>query len=283
MNRRQAIQFSVCAALGASLGLSWPARLAEAAKQQEDEQDITDQFLEDYFQKIKNFNKVHPKDVYLPEAQRVTLKETVSRLQRMERVIGHANFHLISFDEALNTAKNSVTIGPFTRPEVVFLESMFFAAANDYGFLGEKPITQLTDAVPKHKVVKIPGTGNFLFKGPAEEVYHRVKTAVGADLQLTSGIRGIVKQYLLFLTKALDSGGNLSMASRSLAPPGYSFHGIGDFDVGQVGFGALNFTAQFTESRVFNRIKELGYLKLRYTRDNAYGVRFEPWHIRVIG
>ena len=60
---------------------------------------------------------------------------------------------------------------------------------------------------------------------------------------------------MLFLSKAHESKGNLSMASRSLAPPGYSYHGISDFDVGQVGFGVNNFTEKFTDTDVFKKLK----------------------------
>ncbi len=52
-------------------------------------------------------------------------------------------------------------------------------------------------------------------------------------MYLTSGVRGVAKQFILFLAKAEANGGNLSLASRSLAPPGYSYHGVGDFDVGE--------------------------------------------------
>ena len=90
-----------------------------------------------------------------------------------------------------------------------------------------------------------------------------------------------MKQFLLFLNKVYDSNGNLSLASRSLAPPGYSFHGNGDFDVGQVGYGALNFTGRFTETEVYKKLSERGYLKLRYPQDNMLGVRYEPWHIKI--
>jgi hypothetical protein len=74
----------------------------------------------------------------------------------------------------------------------------------------------------------------------------------------------------------------LSMASRSLAPPGYSFHGVGDFDVGKKGYGIYNFTEKFTGTNVYHRLADLGYLKFRYGPDNNLGVRFEPWHIKVI-
>ena len=49
----------------------------------------------------------------------------------------------------------------------------------------------------------------------------------------------MVKQMHLFLAKPRQSNGNLSKASSSLAPPGYSFHGIGDFDVGKIGLGLV--------------------------------------------
>ena len=71
------------------------------------------------------------------------------------------------------------------------------------------------------------------------------------------------------------------MASRSLAPPGYSFHGVGDFDVGKKGYGIHNFTERFTQTNVYKNLTDLGYIKFRYERDNNFGVRFEPWHIEV--
>ncbi|HUI27578.1 MAG TPA: M15 family metallopeptidase, partial [Candidatus Kryptonia bacterium] len=98
---------------------------------------------------------------------------------------------------------------------------------------------------------------------------------------LTSGVRGVMKQFALFLRKAFENNANLSLASRSLAPPGYSFHGISDFDVGQVGLGEDNFTRRFTGSEVYRRLIELEYVAIRYPIDNLVGVRYEPWHIKV--
>ncbi len=282
MNRRQFIKHSVSMACALGLGMPGFSSAAPGLLNRSPKGGGKDALLADYFEKIKNFNQVHPHDVFLPEGQRILLHAVVMRLQRLEESVGHANFHLISFDEALQFARQSTTVGPFSPAETEFLESVFYAAAKEYGFLGEKPVTTLTETIPRDKIVRVPSTGNFLFKGMSEEVYMRIRTAVGEDLLLTSGIRGIVKQYALFLHKVLGSDGNYSLASRSLAPPGYSYHGIGDFDVGQLGYGALNFTAQFAETRVFRRLRELGYLNLRYTRDNTFGVRFEPWHIQVV-
>jgi len=91
-----------------------------------------------------------------------------------------------------------------------------------------------------------------------------------------------MKQFLLFLNKTRQSQGNLSMASRSLAPPGYSFHGVGDFDVGKKGYGIHNFTKRFTETKIYEKLNDLGFIKFRYEQNNTLGVRFEPWHIEVV-
>ena len=64
-------------------------------------------------------------------------------------------------------------------------------------------------------------------KGRAEELYSDLRKKIGRDLVLTSGVRGVVKQMSLFMNKAISTNGNLSRASRSLAPPGHSFHGQG--------------------------------------------------------
>ena len=74
----------------------------------------------------------------------------------------------------------------------------------------------------------------------------------------------------------------LSETSRSLAPPGYSFHGIGDFDVGKIGLGEANFTIDFSNTEEFQRLITLGYVDIRYTDTNRFGVRYEPWHIKII-
>ncbi len=44
------------------------------------------------------------------------------------------------------------------------------------------------------------------------------------------------------------------MASRSIAPVGYSYHGIGDFDVGIKGWGFENFTDKFATTDEYSRL-----------------------------
>jgi len=162
-----------------------------------------------------------------------------------------------------------------------FLEMLFYFDASHYGFFDNKPVKNITDGVKRREVVKIPYTGNYLYKGMPLQTYKKIIRGVGDGVVLTSGVRSVIKQFLLFLNKAYESEGNLSLASRSLAPPGYSYHGISDFDVGQAGLGADNFTERFTATSVYKRLNEQGYVRIRYTLDNLLGVRFEPWHIKV--
>ena len=74
----------------------------------------------------------------------------------------------------------------------------------------------------------------------------------------------------------------MTKASRSIAPPAYSYHTISDFDVGRKGWGHKNFTADFASTYEFNKMTQLDYIGMRYNMNNSDGVRFEPWHVEVI-
>ena len=188
---------------------------------------------------------------------------------------------MISFDEMQKFGRHYRSVGAFQKSELAFLEELFAANVHRYGFFGEKVTTELTSVIPNKDCTKVAQTGHYLFKGPACNLYRKVQKDLGSSIILTSGIRSVVKQTHLFLAKTIQSKGNLSRASRSLAPPGHSFHGIGDFDVGKVGFGARNFTADFARTDEFKKLVDLGYVAMRYPRDNLLGVRYEPWHIKV--
>jgi len=240
-----------------------------------------DNHVRDYLYKMRNFDKHHWNDVCLEQPFLRLLKSALLRLRRLQKTVGHGHFYLLNFDDALKIAKNYPRVGRFPRSELDFLEMIFYEDSQVYGFSGEKPLQKMTDRIQKRKVVKIPYTGNYLYKGKPLETYNQIRKEIGDRVILTSGIRSVTKQFMLFLDKAYRHRGNLSLASRSLAPPGYSFHGVGDFDVGQMGLGAANFTENFTKTPVFNKLDRLGYVDLRYRKDNFLGVRFEPWHIKV--
>ena len=86
----------------------------------------------------------------------------------------------------------------------------------------------------------------------------------------------------LYMKKIYSLKGNITEASYSLAPPAYTYHSISDFDVGKKGFGYGNFTEKFTTTKEYKNLKKLDYIAMRYTIHNKEGVRYEPWHIKVI-
>ncbi len=154
--------------------------------------------------------------------------------------------------------------------------------ARNYEEIGAFDPAELTHRINQNEVEKIGGSGHYLLKGDSLNQYQLIHKDVGEKPLLTSGIRNVVKQMHLFLSKTRQSNGNLSKASRSLPPPGYSFHGIGDLDVGKIGLGEANFTVDFSNTEEFQRLITLGYVDIRYTDTNRCGVRYEPWHIKII-
>jgi zinc D-Ala-D-Ala carboxypeptidase len=137
--------------------------------------------------------------------------------------------------------------------------------------------------ISKNDLTYIKKSGHFLLTGAATEKYNTIKKLIGNDLILTSGVRAPVKQLHLFLKKMVSEGGNLRLASTTIAPPGFTFHSVGDFDIGKAGYGQANFSSKFEQTDVFKRLHDGGYIAIRYTASNPYGVRYEPWHIKVAG
>lgn len=242
-----------------------------------------DAALRDYLYKMRHFDAPHPGDIYLTAAQAPLFVSVRAKLEALQKHVGHLNFQVLSLDEGRVQARRMAGgDGGFTPEELAFMEELFYADAGNYGFLDQKPFNSLAYAIPPREVTKVAGMGNYIYRGAAEARWQEIHKLLGDEVVLTSGVRGVLKQFLLFLNKAERNNGNLSLASRSLAPPGYSYHGVGDFDVGQRGLAEKNFTGAFTETPVFAALSELGYIALRYPQDNLLGVRFEPWHIRVV-
>ncbi len=238
--------------------------------------------VKDHLYTVSHFDQDLARDIFLPVAEQAVFQRVLGRLGKIQTHAGYANFSLMSFDEMLKYARSYSVIEAFSTDEVQFMEKIFFHDAHDYGFLGEKVISSLTAKVVKKDTIKIRHSGNYLFKGGSQAIFQRLKKDVGDSLILTSGIRSVVKQMYLFLAKAQKCNTNLSRASRSLAPPGHSYHALGDFDVGKRGLGLMNFTARFAKTEEYRKLIRLGYVSIRYTQGNYFGVRYEPWHIKVV-
>ena len=234
-----------------------------------------------YFEKIQDFDRTYADDFILEGDRLALLEATAGRLNRAQRIIGHGHFNLLNFDSLIEYGRRYRRIGNFSKQELDFLEEVFFTEATQYGFFGDKVSTEMTAEMAERDVVKVAGTGHYLFRGDPQTQYDKMCKDLEGSIFLTSGIRNVVKQMQLFLDKAVSTDGNLSQASRSLAPPGYSYHAVGDFDIGKVGAGLDNFNEVFAETDEYKKLVDLGYVELRYTPANPFGVRHEPWHIKM--
>lgn len=221
-------------------------------------------------------------DIYLSREEWKLLVSVNSRLKRVKKYIGFANFSLISFNDTLFYARNYRVIGAFTKKEIAFIDKLFYEDPSRYGFYGEKTCFNLTNKISKKEVTKIPHTGHYIFKGKALKDYTSLKKDIGNTLILTSGVRNVVKQLSLYVNKIYNTRGNMTRASESIAPPAHSYHIISDFDVGRKGWGHKNFTAEFASTYEFTEMMKLSYIGMRYNKNNSDGVRFEPWHVEVI-
>lgn len=231
-------------------------------------------------EKARDFDSSFHDDVVVIDERMALLRRVHQRVERAQRTVGHGHFGLYGFDDLLNAGQRFSKIGAFTRDETDFLDELFAVDAADYGFFGDKVIRDLTFRHPRREVYRIRGTGHYLLRGAPLDLFEQMRADVDSVV-LTSGVRGLAKQIQLFLAKVVASEGNMSRAARSLAPPGYSHHASGDFDIGAAALGGENFTEEFARTDEFKRLMDLGYVSIRYDQSNALGVRHEPWHVRV--
>lgn len=244
-------------------------------------QQMSEELIKDARAKSVYFSQDFPDDIYFRDRKYELLKSLVTKFRAVQRYVGHGHFNILGMDEFFRLAEKAKGSSAITNEEKLFLEELFYFDAKNYGFYGDKVVHKMTETIRRSDVEKIPYTGHYLRKGLPIETYKKIQKDVGNTLILTSGVRALAKQYHLFLEKGLETQGNMSKASRSLAPPGYSFHGQHDFDIGKVGFGYNNFTDAFATTDEYKRLLDLGYIQIRYSEMNTLGVRFEPWHIKI--
>ena len=217
--------------------------------------------------KARDFDRSYDDDIWIEDERWDLLVRTAARLDRSQRY--HRPRPLQpprAFRTLLAFGRSFHDIGDFETDEIELLEELFQADARRYGFLGEK-----TDHLARGRATgarsqahrRAPATG--CCRAPRSRSTSRSAATSATASYSPPGVRGLAKQYHLFLTKAVATQGNLSQAARSLAPPGYSFHAVGDFDIGKLGLGSDNFTDRFAETDEFKKLIDLGYVDIRYS------------------
>ena len=220
-------------------------------------------------------------DIFTTKEEWKNLLEVRKKLAFVKDYVGYGKFNIISFDEAITLLNKNPKINSFSKEELDFMDKLFYDDPSKYGFYGEKTTDKITQVILEKDVEKVPFTGHYLFKGKSLNDYNQIVKDVGKDIILTSGIRSVPKQMSLYIEKIYRLQGNISQASRIIAPPAYTHHAINDFDVGKKGFGNKNFSTLFTTTDEFKSLIKLNYVDIRYTVNNKDGVIYEPWHIKV--
>ncbi len=275
MNRREFLENARNLVIGSTI---LPIIGSSNSSLMEDEEALTPKDI--FFVNENSLDAI--KDVFLEEKFHKAFISVQKKLNYVQRYVGYGNFNIISFDDAINVLRYSKDQKAFTNDELAFIEHIFYYEPSYHGFYGERTTTKLTSRINKKEIEKIPYTGHYVFKGKPKETYLKLKKDIGPTIYLTSGVRSVVKQMRLFLDKLKAVDLNLSKASRSIAPPAFTYHSVGDFDVGKKGLGSDNFTERFSYTSEFSQMKTLKYIDMRYTIGNKDGVRYEPWHVKVI-
>lgn len=221
-------------------------------------------------------------DIYLSYEDLQTLSILRDRFKRLKKFVGYANFNIISYNSSMFYARNYSAIGKFTKEEIHLMERFFYEDPSRYGFYGERTVEDIASYIKKSDLKKISRSGHFIFKGTSLDSYNRLQHDVDTrDIILTSGVRSVVKQMRLFVDKLYRNHGNLTKTTNAIAPPAFSYHSTGDYDLGKKGFGFANFTPRFALTKEYTELKKLSYIEMRYTLLNNDGVRYEPWHIKA--
>jgi hypothetical protein len=226
-----------------------------------------------YMKKMSRPDIPDSHDLYVRSSEREVFNSAYKKLSGLLYKVGYVKF------SALDISQASAMVS-FSSDELDYLKKLFTFDASNYGFYGDKPLTNFEARIQTSNLTQ--ANGILCFDGKTLNKFKKIKEIIGDDVYMTSGIRSVVKQTYLFMYKTRQCDYNLSMASRTVAPPGYSYHGVGDFDIGSKKLSLTqNFTDRFADTDVFKQAAKDGFISLRYGLENKLGVRYEPWHVKV--
>ena len=154
-----------------------------------------------YLYKMENFDADYVSDMFLTPSDLPLLKAVVGRLKGVQRTVGYGNFYMLGFDDMVKIAGSYSAVGSFTAAELAFIEQIYAIDARDYGFFGDKVLSNLTDEVPAKETTKISHGAQRVFKGAPLAKYQVMRKIIGDDLILTSGVRSMAKQCYLGSTR----------------------------------------------------------------------------------
>jgi len=128
----------------------------------------------DYFEKIRNFNKAFNDDLIASSEEFSLVKSCQRKTHALMRYVGFGNFNILNFDDALAYMKNTASLKAFTKAELDYIDMLFARDASAYGFYGEKIFNNLTDRVNADELIKVSGSGHYVYKHHSLSTYKNI-------------------------------------------------------------------------------------------------------------
>ncbi len=152
--------------------------------------------------------------------------------------------------------------------------------------LGHRPYNE----APRSDLKPITADGQIQLRTAAADSYLAMEAAARADgviLSTISGFRSVEDQQSIFFEVKAQRNQDASQRAEVSAPPGYSEHHTGyAVDIGDANVPATNLSPRFENTAAFRWLEEHAArfnFELSFTRANAQGIAYEPWHWRSVG
>ena len=177
--------------------------------------------------------------------------------------------------------------GRSTAPNASPVPSSSVAIApNDPRVLGHYPYAE----APEAELQSVSADGQIRLRKVAAQAYQAMVAAAQADgisLMPLSAFRSITEQEQVFVGLKQTRVQTAAERANVSAPPGYSEHHTGyAIDIGDGNTPATDLSPTFEQTAAFkwlqNNAPKFSF-EMSFTKDNAQGVTYEPWHWRFVG
>jgi zinc D-Ala-D-Ala carboxypeptidase len=143
---------------------------------------------------------------------------------------------------------------------------------------------------PTNELAAITADGSITMRQAAAESYRKMEAdaaAAGVRLVAFSGFRSVADQNELFFKVKEQRNQAVSKRAEVSAPPGHSEHHTGyAVDIGDGDRPDTNLSQSFEDTPAFAWLSANAAkysFEISFTKGNAQGVSYEPWHWRFVG
>jgi zinc D-Ala-D-Ala carboxypeptidase len=143
---------------------------------------------------------------------------------------------------------------------------------------------------PANELEPINADGSLKMRQVAAQSYRNMTAdaaAAGVNLSPISGFRSVADQNDLFFKVKEERNQAVSKRAEVSAPPGHSEHHTGyAVDIGDGDRPDTNLSQSFEDTASYRWLSENAArysFEMSFTKGNAQGVSYEPWHWRFVG